>query len=49
MNPKDVYLPGSIIKYMCDENEAIDNRIIPLYVTGTLKYLMHMTYVIQNI
>ena len=34
---------------MCDENQAIDNRIIPLYVTGTLKSSMHMTYRPGNI
>ena len=34
---------------MCDENQAIDNRIIPPYVTGILKYLMHMISGIQNI
>ena len=33
---------------MCDENEAIGNRIIPPYVTGTLKYLIQMTSGVQN-
>ena len=33
---------------MCDENQAIDNRIIPPYVTGTLKHLMHMTLVFKT-
>ena len=28
---------------MCDENQAIDNRIIPPYVTGALKHSMHVT------
>ena len=27
-----------------DENQAIDNWIIPPYVTGTLKNLMHMMH-----
>ena len=26
-----------------DENQAIDNRIIPPYVTDALKHSMHMT------
>ena len=34
---------------MCDENQTIDNRIIPLYMTGALKHSKHMTEGIQNI
>ena len=34
---------------MCDENQAIDNRIIPSYVTGALKHSMGTTQGIQNI
>ena len=35
---------------MCDKNQAIDNRIIPPYVTDTLKHSMQITYWgIQNI
>ena len=50
MNPKDVYLPCNIIwTTIYDENQVIDNRVIPAYVTAALKYLMHMTYGIQNI
>ena len=29
---------------MCNKNQAIDNRIIPPYVTGTLKHLMQIIY-----
>ena len=32
-----------VIWLMCDEKQAIDNRIIPLHVTGALKHPMHMT------
>ena len=28
---------------ICDENQAFDNRIIPLYMTSALEHLMHMT------
>ena len=34
---------------MCDKHQTIDNRIIPLYVTVTLKNLIHITQGIQNI
>ena len=34
---------------MCDENQAINNRIIPPYVTGISKNSMHITYGIQNV
>ena len=26
---------------MCDEKQAIDNKIIPPFVTGTFKHLIH--------
>ena len=31
-----------------DENQAVDNRIIPPYVTGTLKSLMHVIYIFKH-
>ena len=34
---------------MCDENQGINNRIIPPYVTGALKHSIQMTWGIQNI
>ena len=34
---------------MCDKHQAINNRIIPPYVTGALKHLIQITLGIQSI
>ena len=38
-----MFIYTSYNKMICDENQAIDNGIIPQYMTATLKHSMHMT------
>ena len=48
-NPKDVYLPHDITNNNLWWKLGHWYRIIPPYVTGTLKHLMYMAQGIQNI